>query len=208
MQPNISIDEKFTNNALNEALKKVSVYKGFVQQNTKIISEGELVEGEKYLSLLSLKNEYSSKLWGEFSYYWVILGYSILVILTFMSLMLFINNYRPEIFDNNLEMTFIFLNVVGVIALTSVIVNFDSKLLYAVPICILPLILKTFFDPRLGLFTHVVTILNLGFIVPNSFEFVFLQTMAGIVTILSITQLQNRANLFITVGRIVMIYLL
>ena len=88
VQPNISIDEKFTNNALNEALKKVSVYKGFVQQNTKIISEGELVEGEKYLSLLSLKNEYSSKLWGEFSYYWVILGYSILVILTFMSLML------------------------------------------------------------------------------------------------------------------------
>jgi len=208
VQPNISIDEKFTNNALNEALKKVSVYRGFVQQNTKIISEGELVEGEKYLSLLSLKNEYSSKLWGEFSYYWVILGYSILVILTFISLMLFINNYRPEIFDNNLEMTFIFLNVVGVIALTSVIVNFDSKLLYAVPICILPLILKTFFDPRLGLFTHIITILNLGFIVPNSFEFIFLQSMAGIVTILSITQLQNRANLFLTVGQIVMIYLL
>ena len=208
VQPNISIDEKFTNNALSEALKKVSVYKGFVQQNTKIISEGELVEGDKYLSLLSLKNEYSSKLWSKFSYYWVIFGYSILVILTFMSLMLFINNYRPEIFDNNLEMTFIFLNVVGIIALTSLVVNFDSKFLYAVPICILPLILKTFFDPRLGLFTHIITILNLGFIVPNGFEFVFLQSMAGIVTILSITQLQNRANLFLTVGQIVMIYLL
>ena len=32
--------------------------------------------------------------------------------------------------------------------------------------------------------------------------------MAGIVTILSITQLQNRANLFLTVGQIVMIYLI
>ena len=31
--------------------------------------------------------------------------------------------------------------------------------------------------------------------------------MVGIVTILSITQLQNRANLFITVGRIVLVYL-
>ena len=86
-------------------------------------------------------------------------------------------------------------------------VNFDVRLLYAVPICILPLILKTFFDPRLGLFTHVITVLNLGFVVPNSFEFVFLQMMAGIVTILSTTQLQNRANLFITVGRIVLVYL-
>jgi hypothetical protein len=59
-----------------------------------------------------------------------------------------------------------------------------------------------------GLFTHVITILNLGFVVPNSFEFVFLQLMVGIVTILSSTQLQNRANLFITVGRIVLVYLL
>ncbi len=208
VQPNISLDDKFTKNAVNQAIKKVSVFRGLVKQNMKIISKGEVVEGEKYLSLMSLKNEYSSKLWNQYSYYWIIFGYSILVLLTFFSLMLFINNYRPEIFDNNLEMTFIFLNVVIIIALTTAIVNFDVELLYAVPICILPLILKTFFDPRLGLFTHVITILNLGFIVPNSFEFVFLQIMAGIVTILSITHLQNRANLFITVGRIVMIYLL
>ena len=208
VQPNISLDEKFTKNIIDQAIKKISVFRGLVQQNMKIISKGEMVEGEKHLSLLSLKNEYSSRLWNQYSYYWIIFGYSILVLLTFLSLMLFINNYRPEIFDNNLEMTFIFLNVVIIIALTTIIVNFDVKLLYAVPICILPLILKTFFDPRLGLFTHVITILNLGFIVPNSFEFVFLQIMAGIVTTLSITQLQNRANLFITVGRIVMIYLL
>ena len=208
VQPNISLDEKFTKNIIDQAINKISVFRGLVQQNMKIISKGEMVEGEKHLSLLSLKNEYSSRLWNQYSYYWIIFGYSILVLLTFLSLMLFINNYRPEIFDNNLEMTFIFLNVVIIIALTTIIVNFDVKLLYAVPICILPLILKTFFDPRLGLFTHVITILNLGFIVPNSFEFVFLQIMAGIVTILSITQLQNRANLFITVGRIVMIYLL
>ena len=208
VQPNIKLDQKFTKNAVNQAIRKVSVFRGLVQQNMKIISKGEVVEGEKYLSLLSLKNEYSSRLWNQYSYYWIIFGYSILVLLTFFSLMLFINNYRPEIFENNLEMTFIFLNIIIITALTTVIVNFDVKLLYAVPICILPLILKTFFDPRLGLFTHVITILNLGFIVPNSFEFVFLQTMAGIVTILSITQLQNRANLFITVSRIVMIYLL
>ena len=208
VQPNISLDKKFTKNIIDQAIKKISVFRGLVQQNMKIISKGEMVEGEKHLSLLSLKNEYSSRLWNQYSYYWIVFGYSILVLLTFLSLMLFINNYRPEIFDNNLEMTFIFLNVVIIIALTTIIVNFDVKLLYAVPICILPLILKTFFDPRLGLFTHVITILNLGFIVPNSFEFVFLQIMAGIVTTLSITQLQNRANLFITVGRIVMIYLL
>ena len=34
-----------------------------------------------------------------------------------MSLILFINNYRPSIFDDNREISFIFLNIVGIIAL-------------------------------------------------------------------------------------------
>ena len=207
VQPNISIDEKFTNNALNESLDDISIYRGLVQKNSIIIDQGEVVEGEKLQMLLSLKEEYASQLWNEYNYYWILFGYTILVVLTFMSLVLFINNYRPSIFEDNKEITFIFLNMVGMIALTTLVVNFEVLFLYAVPICILPLILKTFFDPRLGLFTHVITVLNLGFIVPSSFEFVFLQMLVGIVTILSTTQLQNRANLFVTVGRIVLVYL-
>ena len=207
VQPNIDFDEKFTTNVLNESLGGISPYRGLIQENSIIIKQGEVVEGEKLQILISLRDEYSSQVWNELNYYWIIFGYTILVILTFMSLILFINNYRPSIFDDNREISFIFLNMVGIIALTTIVVNFDVRLLYAVPICILPLILKTFFDPRLGLFTHVITVLNLGFVVPNSFEFVFLQMMAGIVTILSTTQLQNRANLFITVGRIVLVYL-
>jgi putative nucleotidyltransferase with HDIG domain len=206
--PNISLDEKFTSNAINKSLGDISPYRGLILENTIIIKQGEVVEGEKFQMLISLRDEYESQLWNELNYYWIIFGYTILVVLTFMSLILFINNYRPSIFEDNREITFIFLNMVGMIALTTIVVNFDVRFLYAVPICILPLILKTFFDPRVGLFTHVITILNLGFVVPNSFEFVFLQLMVGIVTILSSTQLQNRANLFITVGRIVLVYLL
>lgn len=205
--PNISLDEKFTSNAINQSLSDISPYRGLIKENSIIIKQGEVVEGEKLQMLISLRDEFESQLWNELNYYWIIFGYTILVVLTFMSLILFINNYRPSIFEDNREITFIFLNMVGMIALTTIVVNFDVRLLYAVPICILPLILKTFFDPRLGLFTHVITILNLGFVVPNSFEFVFLQLMVGIVTILSSTQLQNRANLFITVGRIVLVYL-
>jgi len=207
VQPNISLDEKFTNNALNESLDDISIYRDFVQKGSIIIDQGEVVEGEKLQMLFSLKEEYASQLWNEYNYYWILFGYTILVVLTFMSLVLFISNYRPSIYEDNKEISFIFLNMVGMIGLTTLVINFDVQFLYAVPICILPLILKTFFDPRLALFTHMITILNLGFIVPNSFEFLFLQLLVGIVTILSITQLQNRANLFITVGRIVLVYL-
>jgi len=48
----------------------------------------------------------------------------------------------------------------------------------------------------------------LGFIVPNSFEYLFLQIIAGIVTILTVSELSKRANLFISVGQITLVYIL
>jgi putative nucleotidyltransferase with HDIG domain len=47
----------------------------------------------------------------------------------------------------------------------------------------------------------------LGFVVPNGFEYVFLQIIAGIVTILTVSELYKRANLFISVGQITLIYI-
>ncbi len=207
IQPNIVFEQDFTESILQSSLNTISPYRGMIPENSIIISKGEIVMGENLQILSSLQKEYESQLWTEYSYYWIILGYSILAIITFLTLMFFIYNYRSELYSNNKKVTFIFLNVVAVISLTTLVVSFNTDYTYAIPICILPLILKTFFDPRLGLFAHVIAILALGFIVPNSFEFVFLQIIAGIVIIQSVTQLQNRANLFITVGQIVLIYI-
>ena len=207
IQPNIFFEKEFTENIIESSLNNVSPYRGIIPENSIIISKGEIVMGENLQILLSLQTEYESQLWSEYSYYWIILGYSILAVIAFLTLLLFIYNYRSELYLSNKKVTFIFLNVVAVISLTTLVVNFNADYTYAIPICILPLILKTFFDPRLGLFAHVIAILTLGFIVPNSFEFVFLQIIAGIVIIQSVTQLQNRANLFITVAQIVLIYI-
>jgi len=53
----------------------------------------------------------------------------------------------------------------------------------------------------------VLTVLILGFVVPNSFEYIFLQIIAGIVTILTVSELYKRANLFVSVGQITLIYI-
>ena len=50
--------------------------------------------------------------------------------------------------------------------------------------------------------------LLLGYIVPNSFEFIYLHIIAGIVTILTVSELYKRANLFISVAQITFIYML
>ena len=139
---------------------------------------------------------------------WILFGYSILILLIFYLLLLFLQKYRFSIYENNRKLTFIFFNIVFVVLVTTLLIGYNTSLVFAAPLCILPLVIKAFFDARLGLFTHVLTVLLIGFIVPNSFEFIFLQIVAGIVTIQSIDQLYYRANLFISVGQIVLVYLI
>jgi hypothetical protein len=130
------------------------------------------------------------------------------VALVLLMLFLFLNKYRPDIFENNTKVSFIFFNILLMVFITTLVVKYDENYVFVVPLCILPLLLKTFFDARLGLLVHVLTILILGFVVPNSFEYIFLQIIAGIVTILTVSELYKRANLFITVAQITLIYVI
>ena len=205
--PNITLDNEFFEKQKQQSLQNISKYKGFIASGDFIVAEGELVDDKTYKILDSLRSEFISKQ-GEQNSFWIIFGYSILIVLTFTLLLLFLYSYRFEIYENNRKLTFIFFNILIVIMAVTAITNYNTDYVFAVPICILPLIIKAFFDARLGLFTHVLTILLLGFIVPNSFEFVFLQITAGIITIQSVEQLYRRANLFISVGQIVLVYII
>ncbi|MGS2738268.1 HD family phosphohydrolase [Sinomicrobium sp. M5D2P17] len=208
VQPNVSQNKELSDKALEEELNNIYTTKGTVERGKRIILNGEVVEGEKYDVLRSLEREYESHLWKGTNYYWILFGYIILVMLTFVMLFLFLRKYRPHILQDNTKVTFIFVNIIVMVFVTTIAVKYDGAYVYVVPLCILPIILKAFFDPRLGLFVHVLTVLLLGFIVPNSFEYVFLQIIAGMVTILTVSELYRRANLFVSVGQITLVYMI
>ncbi len=207
LEPNIFYDEELTQRVIDEEIKSLSVNKGLVTENERIIAKGDVVEGSKYEILMSLKSEYDSQLWSKSNYNWIVFGYTILVAMVLLMLMLFLQRYRPAIWENNTKMTFIFFNIILIVFLVTIVQKYWLNYIYVVPIIILPIILKAFFDARLGLFTHLVTVLILGFIVPNSFEFIFLQMIAGIVTILTVSELHRRANLFVSILKITLVYM-
>lgn len=208
LKPNVSYDLGFTQKSLQESFKNISYTKGLVTTGELIILKGDIVEGRKLAMLNSLKIESESKIWTESNYNWIVFGYTILVSLALLMLLLFLQKYREEIYLNNNKVTFIFFNVFLMVLIQTLVVKYNSDFLYVVPLSILPIVLKAFFDARLGMFAHVLTVLLLGFIVPNSFEFIYLHIIAGIVTILSISDLHKRANLFISIGQITIIYMI
>jgi len=205
--PNVSINKNFYETSKQQALQNISRSRGFVASGEFIVAKGEVLNENTFEKLNSLRNEFTLQK-DDKNFVWIQVGYSILIILIFTLLLFFLFTYRHKIYEDNRKLTFIFFNILTVISAVTLTVNFNTDYVFAVPICILPLIIKAFFDARLGLFTHVLTVLLLGFIVPNSFEFVFLQITAGIISIQSVAQLYRRANLFISVGQIVLVYLI
>lgn len=208
LEPNLMYSEKYNRQALEELFTTLSPTRDLVVKGDVIISPDERIEGVKWDKLRSLRQYYTTDSQKRLNTVGIIFGYSLMVGLVLMLIFLFIYRYRLAVFEDNNKLTFLFFNLLLMVGLSSFLVQFNSSYLYALPICIFPLITKAFFDARLGLFIHVLSVLLVGFIVPNSFEYTVIQLLAGIVTILSVSELYKRANLFISVAQITLVYLL
>ena len=204
----VVFDKETTNSNLNKLLNQISHTKGLVTNGVRIISRGEIVDADKFGILNSLKMKFESQLWSKSNFNWITLGYSIIVGITLFFLLLFLKKNRISIYLNNTKITFVFLIILIFISITIAVFKYQPDYIYVVPLCSIPLLLRAFFDSRLGLFVHVLTLLILGFIVPNNFEFLFLHTIAGIITILTPSDLYQRANLFVSVSIITSVYIL
>ena len=204
--PNVSYNEALTAQFRTEAVAGIVPIRGLVTKGTRIIAKGEVVEGEKLKILQSLQLEYESQTWTQSNTAWIILGYALLVIIPVLLLFVFLWRTRPLVFENNKRTTFLCVNILLMVLLTKVVVDVDPLYVYAVPICMLPLLLRTFFDTRIALFSLMIALFLIAFLVPNSFEFMFLQMMAGILASLTVNDLYRRAKLFISVGLIVGLY--
>ncbi len=204
--PNIYFDEELTLQFKSIAVAGIIPIRGLVTKGTRIIAKGEVIEGEKLQRLKSLQQEFESQTWTQSNTTWIILGYSLLVLVPVLLLFVFLWRTRKMVFENNKRLTFLCLNVLLMVMLTKVVIDVDPQYVYAVPICMLPLLMRTFFDTRIALFTLLTTLFLIAFLVPNSFEFIYLQIMAGILASLTVNDLYRRAKLFISVGLIVGLY--
>lgn len=205
--PNLVFNEALTKARFEEQMLHISPYKDLIPKGTKIISKGDVIENQQFNLLTSINEQYDQLTWNNANQWWILASYLVLVAMVLLMLLLFINKYRPDVGVNTSKVAFIFTNIFLFVLVTVLVLQIDSKYLYVIPFVLLPLIIKAFLDPRVGLFTHVLTILLLGFIVPNSFEFLYIQIIAGIVTILTISELYKRANLFLSVLKITVVYI-
>jgi len=200
--PNVIYDQNTSEKVKAELLNNVSLTKGMVQSGEKIISQGEIIDTRLHRILESLKYESENRLGTGYYSNIILLGQIIFVFACIGVLFLFLLNFRNEILRHSLKTTFILMLVTSLVIISRFTINY----LYVIPFALVPIIIKTFYDARLALFIHIVTVLLVGFIAPNGFEFVFLSFIAGIVAIFSLTNLYRRSKLFLSAGLVFVSY--
>ena len=208
LKPDVLFDDLTTKYNKDSIMSQISIHKGSIKNGVLIISRGEIIDSEKFSILDSLKLKFESQIWSNSNYNMMTLGYSIIVGTILFFLLLFLKKNRLDIYLDNTKITFVFLIILIFVVITVSVYKLQPKYIYVVPLCSIPLLIRAFFDSRLGLFVHLLTLLILGFIVTNSFEFLLLHTIAGIITILTPSDLYQRANLFISVSIITSIYII
>ena len=205
--PNIFYDAETTEKEKQILLNNISLTHGMVQTGERIISKGELVTGNKYQVLESIKMEYEQQLGSPSTYYSILIGQIILISISVIVLLFFLLYFRKDIYADNKKLILILLVIILMVFITSLVIKFNVGYLYLVPICLVPIVIRAFFDTRLALYVHIITIIIIGFLVPNSFEFVFLQLIAGIIVIISVVHLQKRSQFFVTSFMIFLTYI-
>ncbi|BAV95188.1 HD family phosphohydrolase [Ichthyobacterium seriolicida] len=204
---NVSFSKDKTDKFLERELQNIIYTKGLVYENTKIIAKGDIVTSEKMELLDSLKKGYENRLEGNVDIVSITIGFIVLVSVLFVSLYIFLKNFNPNVLKSNKHLSLLITIILFILFITCTIINIDSSYLYVIPFCSLPLVLRTFFDNKLALFVHIITILMIGIVVSNGFEFMFIQIVAGVITVLYVGNIVKRANLFICVSRITITYI-
>lgn len=203
---NIFYDKITTQRVLNQAIENISPSRDIILKDQRIVSKGEIVDAQKYQILVSLKAEYEEESSGTGNYLFIILGQLIIISICLGVLAAFLRFFRKDIYSDNAKVTFILMLVVLQVLMAHFSLNRQTFNIYILPFCILPIIIRAFYDTRVALFVHLVTVLIISFIAPKSFEFAFIQLLGGMVAIFSIVNMRNRSQIFISAILIFLTY--
>ncbi|GEM63851.1 HDIG domain-containing protein [Sphingobacterium faecium NBRC 15299] len=190
------------------ALANISSTRGVVQKGELIAEKDKIISNETYQKLESLRKIYEDegKISGNQTY--VTLGQFLIISLALSILLVFLYLFRKDIYYNNRLLSIIMIVIIGMLAALSWAIKIKIPNLYYIPFCSVPIIIRILFDSRVALNIHLLMVLLAALFVPNSYEFVFLQFMAGIVAIYSIKTLVKREQFFISSAIILATYLI
>lgn len=200
--PSIHYEAARTQLELDSRLSQLNYASNMVQQGELIIAKGDYIDKAKAETLRTLEEQSRSRDAENYNIlnHWI--GLAILCILAFVALYMFLHITRHPILEDNRKVTFVFIIILMMSAIVALFLWFAPDWILAAPMCIIPILMRVFFDRRVALYIHLTAVIILANLVPNSYEFIFYQIIAGIMALVSVRN-YDRSSRFLTVSLII-----
>ncbi|MBP5527140.1 MAG: HDIG domain-containing protein [Bacteroidales bacterium] len=197
LAPSLVLDENRTALELDSRLSQIGHSSRMVMAGENIVSKGEEVTEEKAQVIRSLEAENDRRFSSNYSLGGQLLGQLLLAVIAFVALYMFLKNTRHPILKDDRKVLFVMLQILLMSALVSLVVRVNPDWVLLVPLCIVPILMRVFFDMRVALYIHLTTVIILANLVPNSFEFIFYQLVTGMMSIIAVRNLERRSQFFV-----------
>lgn len=190
---NLLFNPALSEKMLEEEIGQISQYRGKVSKGDIIVPQDGFISDEIFQRLESYKLEYEKQAYDGHSPLVLFIGYFVLCSLILGIFYAYLKNYYPLALHQFRKLFFL---LMWVVLFAYLVALFEQAKLNALmlPFCIVPIVIKNFFDSRLAFFTHMIVVLIAGFISSLGYEFIFLQILAGMMVIVGdvVTKSWNR----------------
>lgn len=182
---NVEYDAELTERMREDQKAQISPTLGMVGKGTRIVERNQLITDSIYQQLVSFQNQYQETIATGETTWTVFAGYLLLTIFILVVFVLYLRFHAPLIYNYFRPFCFAIMWPVLYSYLIYLVRGNEALSLYAVPFCIVPIVINVFYNERLALITHIVVVLMASYLSDLGYDFFFLQLLAGIVAIVS-----------------------
>lgn len=206
LPPTYSLNESKTDSALQAKLALLPTNKGLVAQGTIIIAQGATINEQKYETLKALEHSYD-RTQSDSSIYSK-LGSILYILLVFIGLAFFLRLHYNAVLAHSSSLNLYMFTFTAGMVFALLLESINSVSALAVPLLMVPVIIRSFFSDRLALFTHTIMLVALLPFVSSSVQFVTVQFSAGLITLFLIRGIYKRSQLVQSTFQIMVVLLL
>jgi hypothetical protein len=196
--PNLIYDRERSESSRNDLLSSVPLASGVVQTGQKIVDHGEIVTDKTYRIIESFKRENERRDDDVRQNQMSIIGQILYVAILMVCFTLYLSLYRKDYFERLRSILMVYALIVIFALLTAIFVRNTFVHVFILPYAMVPIFIRVFMDSRSAFMTHITMVLICAIMLQHPFEFIVVETVAGLVAITSLRELSQRSQLFKT----------
>ena len=196
--PNLSYDRERSETSRNDLLSGIALASGVVQKGQKIVDRGDIVTEKTYRIIESFKKENERRNEDVKQNQMSLFGQILYVTILMVCFTLYLSLYRKDYFDKPRNITMLYALIVIFTLLTALFVRNTFIHVYILPYAMVPIFIRVFMDSRTAFMTHITMVLICAIMLQHPFDFIVVETVAGLVAITSLRELSQRSQLFKT----------